>query len=209
MAVKAKRPYSAGLRQEQANTTRLRIIETARRLLVAGTYSEVTMGEIAREAGVAYQTLYAIFGTKLRLAQAMVDQGFPHVVEAAKQFDEARGSLDAEIWLRVTARVFRRIFEPCADLVRFMLESGDPALQQRHMQSEESRLRRLREVTDALVQGGRLRSGIAAADALDVMWVMTGPECYWKFVFQRGWTPDRFEQWLADSLIRVLLAERR
>jgi AcrR family transcriptional regulator len=208
MAVKAKRPYNATFRQAQANATRLRIIETARRLLVAGTYSAVTMEDIAKEAGVAYQTVYAIFGTKLQLAQAMVDLGFPHVEEAAKLFDEARGSLDPEVWLRVTARVFRRIFEPCADLVRFMLESGDPALQQRHRQSEESRLRRLREVTDALVRGGRLRSGIVAADALDVLWVMTGPDCYWKFVFQRGWTPDRFEQWLGETLIRVLLEER-
>jgi AcrR family transcriptional regulator len=208
MAVKAKRPYNATFRQAQANATRLRIIETARRLLVAGTYSAVTMEDIAKEAGVAYQTVYAIFGTKLQLAQAMVDLGFPHVEEAAKLFDEARGSLDPEVWLRVTARVFRRIFEPCADLVRFMLESGDPVLQHRHRQSEESRLRRLREVTDALVRGGRLRSGIVAADALDVLWVMTGPDCYWKFVFQRGWTPDRFEQWLGETLIRVLLEER-
>jgi AcrR family transcriptional regulator len=208
MAVKAKRPYNATFRQAQANATRLRIIETARRLLVAGTYSAVTMEDIAKEAGVAYQTVYAIFGTKLQLAQAMVDLGFPHVEEAAKLFDEARGSLDPEVWLRVTARVFRRIFEPCADLVRFMLESGDPALQQRHRQSEESRLRRLREVTDALARGGRLRSGIVEADALDVLWVMTGPDCYWKFVFQRGWTPDRFEQWLGETLIRVLLEER-
>jgi AcrR family transcriptional regulator len=207
MTVKANRPYNTALRQEQANTTKLRIITTARRLLVAGTYSAVTMNEIAKEAGVAHQTVYAIFGTKLRLAQAMVDQGFPHVLEAAKQFDEARGSLDAELWLRVTARVFRRIFEPCADLVRFMLESGDAALQERHRQSEESRLRRLREVVEALVQGGRLRSGIEAADALDVIWVMTGPDCYWRFVFQRGWTPDRFEQWLGETLIRVLLKE--
>lgn len=207
MTVKAGRPYNAAFRQEQANATRLRIIENARRLLVSGAYSAVTMDEIATEAGVAYQTVYAIFGTKLRLAQAMVDQGFPHVVEAAKHFDEARGSLDADVWLRVTARVFRRIFEPCADLVRFMLESGDPALLERHKQSEESRLRRLREVTEALVQGGRLRGGIVAADALDVLWVMTGPECYWKFVHQRGWTPDRFEQWLGESLIRVLLEE--
>src|SRR5713226_518290 len=38
--------------------------------------------EIAREAAVAPQTIYAAFGTKLRLAQAMVDAGFPHVQEA-------------------------------------------------------------------------------------------------------------------------------
>ena len=74
--VKEKRAYNAALRREQAQLTRERILDAARRLLVRGTYSSVTMEEIAREAGVAYQTVYAIFRTKLGLAHAMVEAGF-------------------------------------------------------------------------------------------------------------------------------------
>ncbi|TMD03417.1 MAG: helix-turn-helix transcriptional regulator, partial [Chloroflexi bacterium] len=62
----------------------------ARLLLVEGIYSQVTMEEIAREAGVAYQTLYAVFRTKLRLAEAMVDEGWPHIAAAVKLLETVR-----------------------------------------------------------------------------------------------------------------------
>ena len=73
--------------------TRARILDAARNILVSGTYSSVTMEEIAKEAGVSYQTVYAIFGTKLRLAQGLMDVGFPHVGDALKLFDPLHLSL--------------------------------------------------------------------------------------------------------------------
>src|SRR2546430_2547144 len=86
--VKARRAYNGALRREQAEMTRGRILDAARRLLKSGTYSSVTMEDIAREAGVAYQTGYGVFGTKLRLAQGLIDGGFPHVADALKLFDQ-------------------------------------------------------------------------------------------------------------------------
>ncbi len=207
-AVKGKRGYNVSLRQEQAQMTRSRIIEAARRLLLEGTYSAVTMNDIANEAGVAYQTVYAIFGTKIRLAEALVDSGFSHLAEALKLLQAARGSADPELWLRTVARVWRAIYEPCADLLRFTLESGDPALQAHYRKVQESRLGRLKEVVSVLERSGRLRSGLTTADTLDVMWAMTSPDTYTKFVFQRGWQPDRFEEWLATALIDLLLERR-
>jgi AcrR family transcriptional regulator len=207
-AVKGKRGYNASLRQEQAQLTRNRIIDAARRLLLDGTYSAVTMEEIAKEAGVAYQTVYAVFGTKIQLAEAMVDSGFSHLAEALKLLQGARGSADPEFWLRTVARVWRTIYEPCADLLRFTLESGDPTLQAHYRRVQESRLARLKEVVSALERSGRLRGGLTAADALDVMWAMTSPDTYTKFVFQRRWQPDRFEEWLATALIDLLLKRR-
>ncbi len=207
-AVKGKRGYNASLRQEQAQMTRNRIIDAARRLLVEGTYSAVTMDEIAKEAGVSYQTVYAIFGTKIRLAEAMLDGGFSHVEEAVKPLQLARTSADPEFSLRTVARVFRGIYEPCADLLRFTQESGDPALQAHYRRVQESRLGRLKEVVKALERSGRLRSGLTTADALDVTWAMTSPDCYTRLVFQRRWQPDRFEEWLATALIDLLLERR-
>jgi AcrR family transcriptional regulator len=207
-AVKRKRGYNVSLRQEQAQMTRKRIIDAARRLLLEGTYSAVTMDEIANEAGVAYQTVYAIFGTKIRLAEAMVDSGFSHLAEALKLLQAARGSADPELWLQTVAKVWRAIYEPCADLLRFTLESGDPALQAHYQQVQESRLGRLKEVVSMLERSGRLRGGLTSADALDVMWAMTSPDTYTKFVFQRRWQPDRFEEWLATALIDLLLERR-
>jgi AcrR family transcriptional regulator len=207
-AVKGRRGYNVRLRQEQAQMTRKRIIDAARRLLVGGTYSAVTMHEIAEEAGVAYQTVYATFGTKIQLAEAVIADGFSHLAEALKLLQVARGSSDPELWLRTVARVWRAIYEPCADLFRFTQESGDPALQEHYRQVQESRLNRLKEVVRVLERSGRLRRGLTAGTALDVMWVMTSPDCYTKFVFQRDWQPDRFEEWLANALIDLLLERR-
>src|SRR3982074_2521251 len=90
--VKRRRTYSTNLRREQAQMTRQRILEAARRLLVSGSYSRVTMEEVAGEAGVSYQTVFSIFGSKLRLAQAMVEAGWPHIEEALRLVEVARAS---------------------------------------------------------------------------------------------------------------------
>src|SRR3979409_39330 len=99
-AVKHKRKYNASLRQEQAQMTRQRILEAARRLLTRGTYSSVTMEEIAQEAGVAYQTVYAVFGTKLQLAKDVIEAGF-HFDEVEELGTRANAALDPEVGMRI------------------------------------------------------------------------------------------------------------
>ena len=203
--VKQKRSYAAGLRQEQAQVTRLRILAAARRLLSTGSYSTVTMDDIAKEARVAYQTVYAVFGTKLRLAEAMIEEGWPHIDEAMKLVEAVRESADANVWLRTAARITRLINEPCGDLVRFMRESGDPVLQARYRTVEDERFSQLRELADMLERSGRLRSTITSSEALAVLWAMTGADWYSQLVFQRKWSPARYEEWLGEALISLLL----
>ncbi len=203
--VKEKRRYTASLRREQAGLTRSRIVDAARRLMAAGTYSTVTIGDVAIEAGVAYQTVYATFGTKQQLAQAVIDLGWPHVDAALGEIEVARASTDPRVWLRMVGRVTRRIYEPCADLVRFMRASGDPALLARYQRLEDERFRSFQDLTDQLHGGGHLRSDVTPSEATAVLWAMSSGDWYSQFVFQRGWTPDRYETWLGDALIRLLL----
>jgi AcrR family transcriptional regulator len=206
-AVKTTRTYNGALRSEQAQMTRGRILDAARRLLISGTYSSVTMEEIAKEAGVSYQTVYAIFGTKLRLAQGLIEVGFPHVADALKLFDALRQSDDPELGLRTGARVSRLIYEICADLLRFIRESGDPALLAHYREREEQRLVDMTQfgLPAMLERSGRLRAGISPSEAVAVIWALTGPDQYTQLVFQRGWPPSRYEDWLGNALIRMLL----
>ncbi len=51
----------------------------------------------------SYQTVYSIFVTKVRLAQAMLQAGWPHVDKALKLVEDARASGDPEAWLRTMA----------------------------------------------------------------------------------------------------------
>jgi AcrR family transcriptional regulator len=199
-----KRPYNTALRTELAQLTRQRIIDAARRLLVKGTYSTVTIDDIATEAGVAYQTVYSVFGTKLRLAQAMIDSGF-HIEGVDDLIGQAQRSSEPEALLRVGARIARRLNEPCADLFRFMRESGDPDLLRRNDEMADRRLTEVAFVPQKLAQSGRLWASLSTSEVHDVIWGMCGPDWYIQLVFDRGWTSQRYEAWLADALINLLL----
>lgn len=206
-AVKTGRTYAGALRSEQAQMTRRRILEAARRLLASGTYSSVTMEEIAKEAGVAYQTVYAIFGSKPGLAHGLVEVGFPHVDDALKLFTDLPESADVEVWLRTAAHVNRLIYEMCADLLRFMRESGDPGLLARYRDRQEQVFREMNRfgVQAMLENSGRLRTGVSPSEAVAAIWSLSGPDPYTELVFQRGWTPSRYEEWLGDATINMLL----
>ncbi|MBA3688152.1 MAG: TetR/AcrR family transcriptional regulator [Chloroflexi bacterium] len=199
-----KRPYNTALRRELAQVTRQRIVDAARRLLLNGTYSSVTMDDIASQAGVAYQTVYSVFSTKLRLAEAMIGSGL-HVEGVDELIRQARQAPDPEVALRTGARIARRINETCADLVRFMRESGDPDLLKSHHEQQARRLVELGYVPEKLDSSGRLRPSLSAAEVHDVIWAMADAHWYIQLVFERGWTPSRYEQWLGDALINMLL----
>jgi AcrR family transcriptional regulator len=205
--VKRKRTYNAALRQEQAQMTRTRILDAARRLLTAGTYSSVTMEEIARDAGVSSQTVYAVFGNKLRLAQEIIQVGFHF--EGLDELDARLvDASDPEVLLRGSAEISRRIYETCADLLRFLRESGDPKLLARYNANQDLRLTRETFLPAALEKSGRLRAGLSPAEVLAVIWAMTASDMYSMLVFERGWTPAQYENWLGMALTSLLLTPR-
>ena len=55
---------------EQASATRRKIVEAASTLFLRDGFVSTTMAMIAKEAGVAVQTLYMAFGTKTAILQA-------------------------------------------------------------------------------------------------------------------------------------------
>src|SRR5215213_1939822 len=69
--VKPRRGYHSPRRQEQAEATRLAILDAAERRFAAQGYAAATVAGIAAEAGVAARTVYLAFESKagtLRLA---------------------------------------------------------------------------------------------------------------------------------------------
>jgi AcrR family transcriptional regulator len=207
-SVKPKRAYNAALRQEQARSTRLRILEAARRLFVTRGYSTVTMDEIAREAGVAYQTVYAVFGNKLSVAQAIIWSSF-EVEGIHDLIAEATASPDPEVWLRSTARTARLISERLGDLLRFMRESGDPDLLAEYEKVEDRRFEQEQLLLTMLHDSGRLREGLSPSEAHALLWAMSGTQLHHQLVGRRHWTGSRYERWLGDALVALLLTPRQ
>ena len=53
-----------------------------------------------------------------------------------------------------------------------------------------------------------LAHGLTAAAASDVAWALNGPEVFQLLATQRGWSPVRYERWLAETLTALLIALR-
>ena len=68
-----KRAYDSSGRQVQADETRRRILEAARELFMERGYAGATAEAIAAEAGVAAQTIYAIFKNKKRILVSLMN----------------------------------------------------------------------------------------------------------------------------------------
>jgi len=204
-SVEAKRAYNTSLRQEQAQVTKNRILDAASRLFVNRGYSSVTVEDIAREAGVAYQTVYAVFGTKLAVAQAIIWSSF-RTEGIDKLMAEGRESGHLEGQILVGVRIARRLNERFATIVRFMRESGDPALLAEYQKIEGLRFEQQRALLGPVLKSaGRLRRGISPEDALSTIWAMTGTDLYNQLVSGRQWTASRYEEWLKDALLNMLL----
>ena len=56
-----------------------------------------------------------------------------------------------------------------------------------------------------LDEAGALRPGLDAPTATDILWTLNHPEVWQILVGRRGWTPARWEEWLAESSRQQLL----
>ena len=63
----------------------------------------------------------------------------------------------------------------------------------------------MRLLVENLAATGRLRAGLTADVAADIIWSMDSPEFYLLLVEQRGWSLESFERWLAEAWSRLLL----
>jgi len=205
--VKTRLKYDATFRKQQAQATRGRILEASRRLVARGTYSTLTMADIAADAGVAYQTVYAIFGTKVQLAKALVETGFSHIPAALNLFDHMLDAREPEQWFRTAAHATRLILEPCADLAGFIRQSGDPDLLSGYQDREHTRYIAIARsgLIERLVKSDRLSAQLSPSEAVAVIWAMSGADLYNQLVFDQKWSPARYEEWLADALMKAVL----
>ncbi len=65
------------------------------------------------------------------------------------------------------------------------------------------------QIARSLARAGALRPKLRERDAADIIHALTLPEVYRLLVCDRGWSPQRYEQWLTDILISQLLPFQR
>src|SRR5215218_5867466 len=110
------RTYVSPKRQEQAKTTRREILEAAQRLFISRGYGATSIRAIAEEAGVAVQTVYAVFGNKRQLVielteNAVTGDDDPAAVTERPEAQAIRAEPSARRRAQLDAALSRKIIE--------------------------------------------------------------------------------------------------
>jgi AcrR family transcriptional regulator len=211
-SVKSQRRYDSALRKEQARQTRGRILDAAERLFAERGYAASTMEAIASEAGVAVDTVYAGFGSKRKVLSALMDVrvgGDDQPIELLNR-PGPQGVRREPSQRRQIARFADDISEisdrarPVDDIIRGAA-AVDAEISTLRGRLQETRFENMRRFVSWLASNGPLRAGISEDDAAAIVWSLTSPEMHRLLRVDRAWTPDRYREWLAQTLTRTLL----
>ncbi len=205
--------YHSPRRAEQAVATRRAVLDAARDLFVRKGYLATTVADIAREARVAVDTVYATVGRKpallrevLETAISGTDQAVPaeqrDYVARVRAAATARGKIEAYVGGLV-------LIQPRLAPVYLALRdaaSTDTESAALWREISARRATNMRLFAADLRSTGELRPDLSDDEVADVIWSMNGPEYWTLLVGDRGWSPERFGQVLVDAWCRLLLA---
>lgn len=191
-------------RERQAQATRREVARTARRLFAAEGYVATTLNAISEAAGIPVPTIYSAFGNK------------PSILEEIRRLWIAESDVedlyrramlvpDPVQRLRHAAHWTRRQMELGYDVIAVYMEAAraDSRVEKVWRKALSRRESAIRQLLDSIA--GNLRPGLSLAQALDIYITCTLPEAYRTLVIDRGWSPDRYERWLAGLLVSQLI----
>ncbi|MBV9337669.1 MAG: TetR/AcrR family transcriptional regulator [Solirubrobacterales bacterium] len=197
-------------REQMARQTRADILSAARRLFAARGYAATSINDIAAEAGVAVQTIYARLGSKRGMLLALIDliDEEARVGPLAEEVTSAATPLAA---LRAGVRVTRSFQECCGDVIEalFTAAGAEPELADAVAEGQR-RHREGARITIERVQALRgLRNSVSPDRAQALFALSTNHEAWRELIssYQLDWDPA--EDWLVDALSRALLAPQR
>jgi AcrR family transcriptional regulator len=196
------------LRDERAAVTRRRIADAARTLFGSRGYGATTLQAVADEAGVAVQTVYAVYGSKAGILHELRDTVLRQPAAEAL-FEDAMRETEAERKLELFACSIRQRWEFGHDVVAIHRDAGasDPAVRAEEALVLGMRRRGIARLANSLE--AELASGIDPAHATAILDALTLPDVYAELTEIAGWSADEFETWLAECLKDQLLARTR
>src|SRR5262245_25856862 len=211
-AVNPKRVYNSARRREQAAATRHEILEAAQRLFERQGYAATTMAAIAAEADVALKTVYVAFETKSGILRSLWnlllrgdDENIP--IAGRPVYREVLEERDPERQLRLNARNSRhgKLRVGAIAGVIHSAAPGDPEIEALWKRIETEYHSNQRAIVETLAAKKALRAGLDVDRATDILWTLNHPTLWQLLVRQRGWSPEEYEQWCADTACAQLL----
>ena len=194
-------------RRRRAQATRLRITRAASELFRDRGYAGTTMTDIAAAAGVAVQTVYFVFHTKVDVLSATYD--------LAVQGDGDPAPPQDQEWYRravaepSVAMAVRWVVEGAGEIVRRVAPldvavrtaaASDPDAARFLARNEEMRIDGYREMMAFLRAKSPLRADLSQERATDVLLYLVGPAAYRALVVDRGWSHADWVAWTSEMI---------
>jgi AcrR family transcriptional regulator len=204
------RSYNSPRRREQAAATRRAILDAAQRLFERDGYTATSMAAIATEAQVSNKTVYLAFETKSALLRALWNlllRGDEAETPVAQRqwYREVLDEPDPSRKLRLNARNSRNAKGRMGSMLRVIRNAAptddEIAALWRRIQGDYY------DNQKAIVKAMRkdLAEGMSVRRATDILWSLNHPDVWLLLVDQRGWSPEGYERWCADTACAQLL----
>ena len=200
---------------EQARTRLARhaVIEAARTLFVERGYGSTTIEAISGLAGVPEPTVYRLFGSKVGILRSLLDvsiAGDAADIPLARRpavreiFDDPDPSRQVAGFAALVTEINARVGPLYRVLVSASGAEPEAAalLEGLTRQRREGQLALVRSIATALPPD------LSKRTAADIVHAIASPEVHHLLVVDRGWPPDRYERWLAETLTAQLLPAR-
>ena len=206
-SVKGRPPDKSGGSQARTRLARRAVVDAARALFLERGYQATTIDAISERSDVPAATVYRLFSSKLGILNALLDvsiagddqalsvQERPHV---AALFAEPDPDKLLAGFTRITVAINAR----SSDVYRILSSAAgsDPAAAGLLAHYQHQRDEGQRRIARSLAHARALRAGLRERDAADLIHTLMSPELYQLLVIDRGWAPERYEQWLAGIL---------
>jgi AcrR family transcriptional regulator len=192
------------LREERAEVTRRRIADAAEALFANDGYGATTLRAIAARAGVAVQTVYAVYGSKAGILDTLRER-VVHDPQAEALFGAVLAEPNAARRLALFARSIRTRWEQGATILMIHRDAAmtDPAVRTGVERVLARRRAGIGQLAEALAPN--LVAGLDASRASGILDALTLPEVWAELREIHGWTADEYEAWLWHGLVQQLL----
>lgn len=198
--------------QARTRLARAAVVDAARTLFLERGYGATTIETISEVAHVPPATVYRLFASKHGILKALLDVSIvgddetvamadrPHVRALLAEADP-RSQLVG--FVATAADVNARV----APLYRILVSAAGSDPDAAALLDELTRQRQTgqRLIARSLAGAGALRPEHRERDAADLIHALMSPEVYRLLVLDRRWKPERYERWLAQTLVDQLL----
>jgi AcrR family transcriptional regulator len=200
----SRRRYRSPLREQRALQTRAAVLDAASRLFTSRGWAATGIRDIAEEAGVAAETVYAHYTSKTALLRQVVDiavVGDEQAVPLAERPEfAALGAGSRRVRIAAAARLITEVHVRTAGFAKVIREAAHTD----ESMADELETTRERQRTDVERAVMLLIGRKPTTTELDGIVAVVSVEVYLLLTEFSRWSPDQYRTWMAETLELIL-----